>query len=72
MIELRSPSDRLKPLQDKMQEYLDNGLQLGWLINPQGKQVEIYRMNQPVEVVAMPVILSGEGVLSGFTMAVDE
>jgi len=42
--------DRLKPLQDKMQ-YLDNGLGLGWLINPQDQQVEIYRPKQPVEVV---------------------
>lgn len=72
VIELRSPSDRLKPLQDKMQEYLDNGLQLGWLINPQGKQIEIYRMNQSVEVVAMPVSLSGEGVLPGFMLQIDE
>ena len=42
VIELRSPSDRLQPLQDKMKEYLDAGLRLGWLINPQDNTVEIY------------------------------
>lgn len=63
VIELRSKSDRLKPLQEKMQEYLDSGLQLGWLINPQDQTVEIYRPNQPVEIVKMPVNLSGENIL---------
>jgi Uma2 family endonuclease len=43
VIELCSRTDRLKPLQAKMQEYLDNGLELGWLIHPQDQQVEIYR-----------------------------
>lgn len=71
VIELRSASDRLKPLQDKMQEYLDNGLRLGWLINPQDKQVEIYRPNQSVETVAMPALLSGEEVLPGLTLSID-
>lgn len=67
-IELRSATDRLKPLQAKMQEYLDNGLRLGWLIDPQNQQVEIYRQNQSVEIVSMPVNLSGEDVLSEFTL----
>lgn len=70
VIELRSETDRLKPLQDKMQEYLENGLRLGWLINPQDKQVEIYRLGQPVEVVAIPALLSGEEVLPGFELQV--
>jgi Uma2 family endonuclease len=43
VVELRSTSDRLKPLQAKMQEYVENGLQLGWLIDPQNQQVEIDR-----------------------------
>ncbi len=68
VIELRSKSDRLKPLQDKMSEYLDSGLRLGWLVNPQGKTVEIYRPNQAVEVVKMPVDLSGENVLPDLTI----
>ncbi|WP_042341784.1 Uma2 family endonuclease [Calothrix sp. PCC 7507] len=68
VIELRSKSDRLQPLQDKMQEYLENGLRLGWLINPQDQQVEIYRPSQPVEVVKIPAILSGEEILPGFEL----
>lgn len=68
VIELRSESDRLKPLQEKMQEYLDSGLRLGWLINPQDRQVEIYRSNQEVERVKWPVTLSGENVLPGFLL----
>lgn len=71
VIERRSRSDRLPPLQAKMQEYLSSGLQLGWLINPQDRQVEIYRPTQPVEVVILPVLLSGEDVLPGFELGLD-
>lgn len=71
VIELRSESDRLKPLQDKMQEYLASGLQLGWLINPQGKTVEIYRCDREVEVMNLPATLSGETVLPGFSLVVE-
>jgi Uma2 family endonuclease len=67
-IELRSRTDSLKTLQEKMQEYLDNGLRLGWLINPQSRQVEIYRLGQPVEIIAIPTKLSGEDVLPGFEL----
>ncbi|BAY62648.1 hypothetical protein NIES22_27230 [Calothrix brevissima NIES-22] len=70
VIELRSETDSLKPLQQKMQEYIDNRLRLGWLINPQDATVEIYRINQAVEVVQMPNIISGEGVLPGFELQV--
>jgi Uma2 family endonuclease len=66
VIELRSRSDRLAPLQAKMQEYLDSGLQLGWLINPQDQQVEIYRPDRAVTVVTWPTRLSEEDVLPGF------
>ena len=68
MIELRSQTDSLNQLQEKMQEYLDSGLQLGWLINPQAQEVEIYRPNQVVEIVQLPTILSGENVLPGFIL----
>ncbi len=68
VIELRSASDDLKPLQEKMQEYLDNGLRLGWLINPQEQQVEIYRPNQAVEILRSPTSLSGESVLPEFVL----
>lgn len=71
VIELRSETDRLQRLQDKMQEYLENGLRLGWLINLQDKQVEIYRQNQPVEIVKRTAVLSGEEVLPGFELQVE-
>lgn len=67
VVELRSASDNLKTLRDKMQEYLENGVLLGWLINPQDQQVEIHRHNQ-VEVLQSPASLSGEDVLPGFTL----
>lgn len=68
VIELRSETDRLRPLQDKMQEYLDSGLRLGWLINPKDRQVEIYRQGQEKEVLDNPATLSGEDVLPGFVL----
>ena len=51
-----------------MQEYLDSGLGLGWLIDPQNQQVEIYRQNQTVEIVSLPTTLSGEDILPGFIL----
>ncbi len=71
-IELRSNSDSLSDLQKKMQEYLANGLVLGWLIDPQNKQVEVYKANCPVKVIPNPVNLSGEDILSGFTLELKE
>ena len=63
-----SPPDPLRPLQEKMQEYLNSGLRLGWLINPLDEQVEIYRPSREVEIVQFPVSLSGEDVLPGFVL----
>ena len=68
VIELRSASDRLKPLQDKMQEYIDNGVRLGFLLNPQDRIVEIYRLGKPVEVLQAPAEVLGEDVLPGFVL----
>jgi len=68
VIELRSKSDNLKPLQKKMQEYLENGSRLGWLIDPQNKRVEVYRRGQGVQILANPVELSGEDILPGFVL----
>ena len=51
-----------------MREYLDAGVQLAWLINPQQQQVEVYRQGRDVEVVALRCELSGEDVLPGFTL----
>jgi Uma2 family endonuclease len=66
VIELRSESDALEPLQQKMREYIDSGLRLGWLINPQERQVEIYRTNQPIQLLQNPKQIDGEGILPGF------
>jgi Uma2 family endonuclease len=68
VIELRFRTDSLSQLQEKMQEYLNSGLRLGWLIDPQNQQVEIYRQNQSVEIVSLPTSLSGENVLPGFIL----
>ena len=67
-VELVSESDDLADTQAKMREYLANGLQLGWLINPHDQQVEIYRPDQPPEVLQSPTTLSGEDVLPGFVL----
>ncbi len=71
IIELRSRTDLLERLQDKMQEYLDSGVKLGWLFDPQNQQVEIYRERQPKEVRSLPTKLSGESILPGFTLNVE-
>ncbi|HLP90137.1 MAG TPA: Uma2 family endonuclease [Nostocaceae cyanobacterium] len=68
VLELMSPSDSLKETQAKMQEYIDNQVQLGWLINPEARQVEIYRLNQPVQILTFPRELSGENTLPGFVL----
>jgi Uma2 family endonuclease len=68
VIELRSKSDSLKTLREKMEEYRLNGVRLGWLINPQQQQVEIYRLGQEVEILESPTTLNGENVLPGLTI----
>lgn len=68
VIELHSPSDPLKPLQEKMQEYMDNGTRLGWLINRQNRQIEIYRQGREKEILDNPTTLSGEDILPEFTL----
>lgn len=67
-IELVSETDEVTETQTKMQEYINNGLRLGWLINPKTQIVEIYRPNQIVEVLKFPQTLSGEKVLPGFVL----
>ncbi|MEH2359988.1 Uma2 family endonuclease [Nostoc sp.] len=68
VVELRSPSDSLKDLQEKMQEYIENGAQLGWLIDRKNKRVEIYHPGKNVETLDNPASLSGENVLPGFVL----
>jgi Uma2 family endonuclease len=71
VIELRSRTDALEPLQEKMQEFMDSGVKLGWMFNPQDQQVEIYRQGQDKEVRELPIKLLGEQVLPGFELQVD-
>jgi Uma2 family endonuclease len=71
VIELRSPTDDLELLRAKMQEYMDAGVRLGWMVNPQDQQAEIYRQGQPKEVRLLPTELSGEDVLPGFVLPVN-
>ncbi len=69
VIELRSASDNLKPLQEKMEEYMrEPGVQLGWLIDRKNRRVYIYRPNQEVECLENPATVSGESVLPGFVL----
>ena len=70
VIELRSSTDRLQPLKDKMQEYLDNGAELGWLIDPIERKVYVYRSGVPVECLDNPETLSGDPFLLGFVLPV--
>jgi Uma2 family endonuclease len=71
VIELRSETDRLITLQAKMQEYIDNGAQLGWLIDPLDKKVWVYRPSAVVECLDDPATVSGDPVLPGFVLALD-
>ncbi|MEH1890120.1 MAG: Uma2 family endonuclease [Nostoc sp.] len=68
VVELRSRTDSLKELQEKIQEYIENGAQLGWLIDRKNKQIEIYRPGKDVEILDNPASLSGENILPGFVL----
>ena len=69
VMELRAATDSLEKLRSKMLEYIDAGVLLGWLINPQDQQIEIYRREQDVEVRNLPTNLSGENVLPEFNLS---
>ncbi|MCC3592614.1 Uma2 family endonuclease [Microcoleus sp. PH2017_28_MFU_U_A] len=68
VLELMSPTDSLKDAQDKMQEYMENQVKLGWLINRKTRRVEIYREGQEKEIIECPAELSGEHILPGFVL----
>ena len=68
VIELRSLSDNVKTLQDKMQEYSDNGAQLGWLLDPIDRRVYVYRSGVAVECLENPATISGDPELPGFIL----
>lgn len=69
VVELKSPSDRLEDVREKMREYLANGARLGWLLNPETQSAEIYRPDRSPELLTAPVGLSGEDVLPGLRLS---
>ena len=68
VIELRSPSDSLPELETKMEQWMANGAQLAWLIDPLEQTVSIYRPGQAVEVLHHPTSVQGDGVMAGFEL----
>lgn len=71
VVELRFKGDKLKTLQKKMEEYIENGAELGWLIDPLKNKVHIYRPGSPVEILDNPKEISGEPLLKGFTLKLE-
>lgn len=72
VVELRSRTDALKNLRQKMNEYIANGAQLGWLIDPQERRVYIYRPGAAVEELNAPQTISGEPLLRGLSLDLEE
>ncbi len=70
VIELRSQTDRLKPLQEKMAEYIANGAQLGWLIDPLEREIHVYRPEAAAEILSDPETISGDPLLKGFVLEI--
>jgi Uma2 family endonuclease len=71
VLELRSPSDSIELLQQKMEEYRDNGARLGWLLDPMTKRVHVYQLGASVEVHEKPSVMSGDPLLQGFRLALE-
>ena len=72
VIELKSPSDNLKTVQAKMEEYIENGARLGWLLNPETRRVEVYGPGGRREVIEAAESVSGDPVLQGFKLDLDD
>jgi len=72
VIELRSPTDNLETVRAKLAEYIANGAQLGWLLDPLERKVYVYRPNTPVEIMEQPESISGAPLLAGFTLDLRE
>ena len=72
VIELMSPTDNLEELQKKMQEYMSCGVKLGWLINPDERQVEIYRYGQSKQILDNPSLLEEESILPELVVDLSE
>ncbi|HEY7547869.1 MAG TPA: Uma2 family endonuclease, partial [Blastocatellia bacterium] len=72
VVEIRSETDSIDTLKDKMQEYIANGARLGWLIDPKEKQVYIYRPQAEVVCLTNPATVSGDPLLRGFILDMSE
>lgn len=72
VVELRSPSDSLRGLHDKMREYVENGARLGWLIDPENKHVYVYSPKGLARELEAPETLVGDPVLPGFALDLRE
>ncbi len=68
VIELLSPSDSLPKIEEKMREYIENGAQLGWLLDPEERKAHIYKADGSVEAIENPESLSGDPELPGFVL----
>jgi Uma2 family endonuclease len=71
VIELRSATDNLKPLQKKMKDYQQVGVRMGLLINPKNQQVEIYRSGQEPEILEAPISIDCSEVMPGFILSME-
>lgn len=71
LIEVRSPEQRARPLREKMEEYIANGVQLAWLIDPMEHTVTIYRPGRAAEILDRPASVAGEGPVAGFLLSLD-
>jgi Uma2 family endonuclease len=72
VIELKSPSDSSSTLHSKMLEYIANGASLGWLIDPLKRRVSVYRRDEELVILENPEVVSGDPVLRGFELKMDE
>jgi Uma2 family endonuclease len=72
VLELRSPTDRVSVLEEKLAEYQDNGARLGWLIDPFEKTVHVYNPGREPEILEEPAFLSADPVLPGFRLRLEE
>jgi Uma2 family endonuclease len=72
VLELRSPSDSLRTLQRKMEEYCQNGAQLGWLLDPVSKKIHVCRPDAAPQILENPATVSGEPLLRGFILDLQE
>ena len=68
VVELKSSTDRIRKLEAKMAEWMENGSELGWLIDPESRTAWVYRRGQAVERLENPERLQGEGPVAGFTL----